>query len=270
MMAALCAVALVAPVRAASHASGEFSQFRQCPLNIKTISECVFAVTEGGSFTVGRKTVPLVHPITLQGGFEGSGEEISFYGAKNGETLSKTPQPVPGGLAGVTAPSSWPESLQTWFDEQLEEGETEAKATLELAAAPESIQLNTENLLLEHETALGVPARIKLENPLLGSACHTGSEEEPAMLELTTGASGKLNGSRGKFTFKHELSQLTTNGAKLVDGTFKMPGATGCGGIFSYFIDPLVDSGLGTPSPRGKNRAALEGKLEAAAVSLVK
>jgi hypothetical protein len=45
-----------------------------------------------------------------------------------------------------------------------------------------------------------------------------------------------------------------------VDNSFAAPEASGCGGIFSIIIDPLVDSKLGLPSAAGKNTAIQEGK----------
>src|ERR1700749_1652500 len=74
---------------------GEWAGFSDCPLNRVTITDCILSVSSGGSFKIGNKTVPLKNPVTLQGGFEGGGEEVKFYGAENGNTLSKTPQPVP-------------------------------------------------------------------------------------------------------------------------------------------------------------------------------
>ena len=98
---------------AASHnPTGEYTPFAECPLNRATINDCVYSVTGGGSFTMGSKTVPVKNPVILQGGFEGENAGIEFYGAENGDTLSKTPQPVPGGLVGVTAPTWWPKFLQ--------------------------------------------------------------------------------------------------------------------------------------------------------------
>jgi len=106
----------------AHHPKGEFSSFGECPLNRATITDCVLSVSNGGSFKVGTKTVPLKNPVTLQGGYETVGEELAFYGAEEGETLSKTPQPVPGGLLGITAPTWWPKWAQEWFNNLINEG----------------------------------------------------------------------------------------------------------------------------------------------------
>ena len=274
MATALVASVFAATALASSHnPKGEYAQFAECPLNRVTITDCIFSVSNGGEFTVGKKTVPLVNPVTLQGGAEGAGEEVSFYGAENGDTLSKTPQPVPGGLLGITAPTWWPKSLQEWFNNQINEGLTGVTATVELAGPTKgltNIKLNTERLLTQEGTALGLPVKIKLSNAILGNNCYIGSASKPVQLNFTTGKSGKLEGSVGEITFNEAFTIVTISGGRLVDGTYAAPGVNGCGGIFSFFIDPLVDSILGTPSASGKNTAVLEGKLQDAQAEAVK
>lgn len=271
---ALMALAFSSSALAASHnPKGEFAGFKECPLNRATITDCVLSVTSKGSFTVGKKTVPLVNPVTLQGGYEGGGEAIKFYGAENGDTLSKTPQPVPGGLLGITAPTWWPKFVQDWFNGLINEGFTGVTATVELTGPSKgltNIKLNTTNLLFETGTALGLPIKVKLSNAILGSNCYIGSDAKPIQIDFTSGTSGKLKGSAGEFSANEEFTLLTFSGGRLVNNTFAAPGASGCGGIFSFFIDPLVNSILGTPSPSGTNSAILEGKIQDAASSAVK
>lgn len=260
---------------AASHnPTGEFAQFNECPLNNPNINDCVYSVSSGGFFKVGKKEVPLKNPVTLQGGYEGGGQEIKFYGAENGNTLSKTPQPVPGGLLGITAPTWWPKSIQEWFNNLINEGFTGVTATVELAGPTKgflpNVKLSTENLLFQEGTALGLPTKIHLQNAILGSSCYIGSDEHPVQIEFTTGKSGSLEGSPGTITFNELFTLTTISGGRLVNNTFAAPGVNGCGGFFSFFIDPLVDSILGTPSPSGANSAVLEGKIQDAAAEAVK
>jgi hypothetical protein len=274
MAAALASLVFASLALASSHnPKGEYAGFKECPLNRVTITDCILSVSSGGEFTVGKKTVPLVNPVTLQGGFEGAGEEVKFYGAENGDTLSKTAQPVPGGLLGITAPTWWPKSLQEWFNNQINEGFTGVTATVELTGPSKgltNIKLNTEHLILEEGTALGLPAKIKLSNAILGNNCYVGSDSKPVQLNFTTGTSGALKGSAGNLEFNEAFTIITISGGKLVDGTYAAPGASGCGGIFSFFIDPLVNSILGIPSASGKNTAVLEGKLQDANAEAVK
>ena len=78
--------ALAAP----HHPTGEYSQFADCPLSRATLDECLYEVINGGSVTIGKRTVPIKNPITLQGGAEGAGSEVQVFGAEDGNTCSKT------------------------------------------------------------------------------------------------------------------------------------------------------------------------------------
>jgi hypothetical protein len=272
-MAAMLGVLALAPSAFASshNPQGEFAQFGECPLNNANVIECILSVSNSGSFTVGKKTVPLVNPVTLQGGaYFNEAEEQIFVGAENGSTLSKTPQPVPGGLTGIVAPTWWPKFVQDWFNGLISEGFTGVNATVELAAPASSVKLNTQNLINAEGTTLGLPVKVKLENAILGNNCYLGSNAKPVQINFTSGTSGGLEGSFGVISFNQEFTLVTVTGAKVVDGTFAAPGVSGCGGIFSLFVDPLVDSVLGTPSGSGKNSAVLEGTLQDASAAAVK
>jgi hypothetical protein len=271
VMAALAVLAFAPSALAASHnPKGEFSNFGECPLNNAEVENCIFSVSNGGSFTVGKKTVPLVNPVTLQGGTKGAEEETQFFGAENGETLSKTPQPVPGGLLGITAPTWWPGFVQTWFNNLINEGFTGVTATVELAKPASAIKVNVNNLINEEGTALGLPTKVKLSNPILGNNCYLGSSSSPVQINFTTGTSGKLTGALGELSFNESFTLATIKGGRLVNNTFTAPGVSGCGGIFSIFVDPLVDSILGVPSGAGANSAVLEGVLQTANAAAVK
>jgi hypothetical protein len=273
LTAALVLVLAPSALAASHHPKGEFAQFGECPLNRATITDCIFSLSSGGGFKVGTKTVPLKNPVTLQGGFEGSGEAVKFYGAENGDTLSKTAQPVPGGLLGITAPTWWPKFIQDWFNDQINKGLTGVNATVELTGPSKgltNVHLNTENLLFESGTALGLPVKIHLSNAIHGSSCYIGSDKAPVQIDFTTGTSGSLKGSAGELTFNETFTLITISGGKLVNGLYAAPGASGCGGIFSFLVDPLVNSILGLPAGSGSNTATLEGKLQDAAASAVK
>jgi hypothetical protein len=260
--------ALAAP----HHPKGEYTPFADCPLSRATITDCIYSVTSNGSFTIGKKTVPIKNPVTLQGGFEGAGSEIKFFGAEDGNTLSKTPEPVPGGLLGIKAPSSWPFFLQLLFNEDvINKGLTGVNATVELAAPATSIGLDTENLIFEEGVALQLPVKFHLENAFLGSNCYLGSNSNPVVIPFTTGTSGTLKGSAGEVSFNSPGTITTIAGGKLVNNSYAVPGATGCGGfLIEYLVDPLVNSIVGTPSASGKNSAILEGKLQDAAAFSVR
>lgn len=278
---ALAALMLVptSQATAASHSpTGEWAQFAECPLSRPSMDFCVYSLSSGGFFEVGAKTVPLVNPVTLQGGLEEveGGGLPQFYGAENGETLSKTPQPVPGGLLGIVAPKWWPQFIQDWFNGLINEGFTGVTATVEVAGPATNIKINSLALLLEEGTALSLPVKIKLDNAILGSNCYIGSNSSPVVIDFTSGTTSPpppnepISGDAGELTFEGGGTILTLSGGALVNNSFAAPAAKGCGGIFSFFIDPLVNSILGTPSPAGTNTAVLEGKLQTAQAEAVR
>jgi len=272
--AALVAAMLVPASQAVAsshHPTGEFVSFAECPLSHAALEACLFSESKGGFFQVGKKNVPLKNPVILQGGFEGG----TFVGAENGETLSKTPQPVPGGLLGIEAPASWPKFLRDLFNETINNGFTGVTATVELAAPASSIKFDTTALLTEKGTALSLPTKIKLSNPFLGSNCYIGSNASPVVIDFTTGETAPpppnkpIHGKAGTLAISPG-GVITISGGSLVNNTFAAPGANGCGGLFSFLIDPFVNSIVGLPSPSGTNAAVLEGKIEIAGANAVR
>jgi hypothetical protein len=281
--AALIATMLVpaSSATAASHSpTGEFAQFNECPLSRATLFACVYSESNGGFFQIGKKNTPLVNAVILQGGIEpkvgGEFGEFSFFGAENGDTLSKTPQPVPGGLLGIEAPGWWPKFLRDLFNETINNGFTGVQATVELAAPATSIRVNTLNIILEKGTALSLPVKIKLSNPFLGSNCYIGSNSSPIVIDFTSGETSPpppnkpIKGSAGTFSTNEAGTLITLSGGQLVNNSFGAPGAKGCGGFFSFLIDPFVNSLVGLPSPAGTNAAVLEGKLQTADAEAVR
>ena len=269
LAAALLAVMLVPASSASAALTGEWARFSKCPAKNLEVDFCVYAETSAGSFVTGKKTVPIVNPVVLQGGVIAENGDLfgklDFVGATDGNTLSKTAQPVPGGLLGVTAPTWWPKFLRDLFNETINNGFTGVTATVELAGAPSTIKLNVANVATATGTALAFPVKVKLSNPFLGSNCYLGSNSNPIQLNLTTGTTAPpapnkpISGNPGELTAIEEgnIGILAKN--KLVDNSFAASGANGCGGLFSFLIDPFVDSIVGTPSPAGTNTAILEG-----------
>lgn len=273
-MTAVMALGVASPAFGASHnPTGEYAQFAECPLNNEAVFVCVYSVSSGGGFTVGNKEVPLVNPVTLQGGLDFNGE---FYGAENGDTLQKVPQPVPGGLLGITAPSWWPKFVRDWFNNQINKGLTGVSATVELAAPATDVVIDPINLLLEQGTAISLPVKIKLSNAILGSNCYIGSNSKPIVIDFTSGTTAPpppnepISGSAGEFLTNEAETIITLKGGSLVNNSFAAPGAQGCGGIFSFFVDPLVNSILGAPAAAGKNTAILKGVLQNGDAAAVK
>lgn len=248
---------------------GEFAQFAQCPLKNSATKACLYAKSTGGEFAIGSTVVSLTKPITLQGGLtkansEGDSEVLA---ATNGETVSKTPETVPGGLLKIVAPSWLPGWLQAIFNEYINKGLTGVTETTELAGTAFVNPLAT---LGKSGTGLILPTRVHLENVFLGSGCYIGSSAHPVTVDFTTGTTSPpppnepITGSAGTLEVKGEGEILALVGGALVNNTFAAPEAEGCGGLFSFLIDPAVDAELGLPSAAGHNTAILDGSQEIA------
>jgi hypothetical protein len=281
VLACVVMAAVMVPVTAASASpTGEFARFAKCPYVPLSTDACVVAETTSGSVTTGAKTVPIVNKVTLQGGLHYviPGEPfgpLEFIGATDGNTLSKTPQPVPGGLLGVTAPTWWPKFLQDLFNNTINEGFTGVTATMELAKPASAVKLNLAAELTGSGVAFELPVKIKLSNPFLGSSCYVGSNSSPIVVKLTSGTTSPpppnkpISGNPGGLEEKAGGQIIINTNNKLVDNAFAVPGANGCGGLFSFLIDPFVNSIVGVPSAAGTNTAILEGSTylgDAAAV----
>jgi hypothetical protein len=278
VLAMAVAFVLVAASSALATPKGEFAIFADCPLSTPELSGCINAKTESGEFIVGKKTVPIKNAITLQGGFIENRETGAqqFVGAADGNTLSKTPQNVPGGLAGLVNCFE----ISNFFERVaceiiFENGLTGVTATTELAAPASSIGLNETNLLTATGTALSLPVKVKLGNPLLGESCYIGSNAHPIQLPLTTGTTSPpppnkpIKGNVGTLESAAEGAILIISKNSLVNNSFAAPGAEGCGGIFSFLINPLVNAKLGVPAAAGHNTAILNGTLKQAGAESV-
>jgi len=165
---------------------------------------------------------------------------------------------------GVTAPLWWPSILRNLFNETINNGFTGVTATVELAGSPSLIKVSLLNYLIRSGAAFSFPVKVKLSNPFLGSNCYIGSNSNPVKLNLTTGTTAPpppntpISGTPGEASvFEEKISTFKKN--KLVDNSFAAPGANGCGGLFSFLVDPFVESIVGVPSPAGTNTAILEG-----------
>lgn len=254
--------------------TGEYAKFNYCPTGNPAVNYCFYSETKSGFLTMGNKTTPIVNPQILQGGLSVNAELVStFIAAETGNTLPKTPQPVPGGLLGVTAPSWWPKFLRDLFNETINNGFTGVSATVELV---KPVEFSIINSILQTGTSTLLPVRVKLSNPFLGNNCYIGSASSPITLKLTTGTTSPpppntpIKGSVGVFDTNEAITIETLTGTKLVDNSFSVPGANGCGGLFSFLIDPFVESIVGIPSAAGKNTAVLEGDVYLAVAQAVK
>jgi hypothetical protein len=259
---------------ASAKLTGEFTRFQFCPYTNSEVKRCLYSVNNGGEVVLGSKKVPIVNPVVLQGGYGAEIEEgpeagfSKFFAATNGVTLSKAAQPVPGGLAGlVNCKEISNFLLRISCEVTFENGLTGVNSTLELAKPASDIRISELHLAEELGVALKLPVRVHLENPFLGSSCYVGSSSSPIIWELTAGKTNPpkpnepIKGSGGVTEFFEEGQILKLKGAEIVDNAWSAPAASGCGGIFSFIIDPIVNSSSGLPATAGHNTAKLKNDI---------
>jgi hypothetical protein len=232
-----------------------FLAFKHCPLTEAII--CDVANTTGGEFVIGKKTVPISKPVLIQGGVAANGknpvlEAEPLIAAVGAETFAKVPQEVPGGLAGIGGIGG------------------EVTATAELAGPVSSVILDAWNLANKlNQPAVTLPLKVRLSNEILGENCYIGSDAEPIVLHLTTGKTNPpagtepISGGHGapEYPAKGDIERVP--GVKLVDNTFAVPGASGCGNeLDSSVVDEAIDLDIGLPAAAGSNTAILTGSAE--------
>lgn len=246
---------LVAAAPASAGIKQDFEVFNQCPLGNPAVTVCVYSTTTSGEFHLGNASVPVSKTVVLQGGLKGTEPEL--VPAANGETLSKTSLPVPGGLLGI----------------ELLGNLTEVSTTAELAG-PVDVFLS--GFGKREGTAVALPVKAKLENPLLGSTCSIGNDSEPIMLNLTTGTTNPpgpnepISGTPGTLEFGGAGKINVFRNSSLVDNAFAAPGASGCAEPLSLVVDASVDLKEGLPAAAGKNTAILSGTLEQSGAATVR
>ena len=225
-----------------------FKKFANCPIH--SGEYCIYGETLSGEFKIGNKTTTIENPIILQGGIAslGTASELDqtlippLYGA---EEASKSPQEIPGGLTGL--------------------GETGGPvfATSELAGTV----IVAPGELFGTEPAVTLPIKIHLENEQLGEHCYIGSNENPVVLHLTDARTSPpegtepIEGKRGNIVGIIKGRGLELEGNTLVDNTFSVPAATGCGTspLNEAAVTAAVNANAGLPAAAGKNVAILNG-----------
>jgi len=280
-------IVVLATLGLASSASaklvGEFKKFEFCPYTNPEVARCINSLNNGGEVVLGSKKVPIVNPVTLQGGYTEPAEEgpevgfAKFFAATNGVTLSKAAQPVPGGLAGlVNCKEISNFLLRISCEVTFENGLTGVNSTLELAKPASDIRVSEVHLSEGVGIALKLPVKVHLENPFLGGSCYVGSSSSPIIWNLTSGetvppaGTAPITGKIGEVEFLEEGRILKVTGNELVDNTWAAPSTNGCGGIFSFIIDPIVSASSGLPSAAGKNVARLKNTIYTASSFAVK
>ena len=230
---------------------------------------CVVSTVGGGSFTVGATTVAITQPMTVKFGiyWPKNGPSVSFPDGRispvfstvaptDGVELSASPVTVPV-LPGI--PNILP-------------GLTSVTVQIEAAGPVTGFAPTSAG---EDYPVFKVPIKLHLESPLLGGSCFVGSDRAPIVLAPTAGTTSPpppnkpVTGDAGNVTFARDpasvnLWNLDGTGARLVDDSFAVPGASGCG-LFDT-ADWLVDEILGVPSAAGHNSVTQTGVASSVAL----
>lgn len=251
---------------------GEFTKFQYCPWTNPEVVKCIYSVTKSGTVVMGSKKVPIENPVTLQGGYGQPNKETKiskFFGATNGVTLEKVKQPLPGGLAGlVNCKEISNFFLRVSCEITFENGLTGVNTVLELAKPASAIEINENAMSHKEGVALKLPVKVHLENPFLGSNCYVGSEGSPLIWNLTSGKTSppppneSIEGSFGKASFLEEGLILHLDENVLVDNAWAAPSTNGCGGIFSFILDPIVSLASGLPASAGHNSTTMKNSVD--------
>ncbi len=259
----------------------EFTKFQYCPWTNAEVKKCIYSVTNSGEVVMGSKKVPIVNPVTLQGGFGKPNAETkisAFFGATGGKpTLQPVGQPLPGGLAGlVNCKEISNFLLRISCEVTFENGVTGVTTVLELAKPATDIKISEFAMSRKEGVALQLPVRVHLENPFLGSECYVGSSTSPVIWNLTSGATAppapntSIEGNFGMASFLEEGLILHVNENKLVDNSWAAPSAKGCGGIFSFIIDPILNLASGLPATAGHNSTIMKNTIDISTAFAVK
>ncbi|QWP77044.1 hypothetical protein J5226_01155 [Lysobacter sp. K5869] len=294
----LCTAALTAALTLASasaaHAgtpSGPYALFKYCPYTDPMVGSCVVNTTTSGTLKIGSTTMPIDKPIVMQGGIENIGPS-PFYAAVGAPTLQAPPAKVPGGLLGIVNPApDWPGPLWTAFWAIIA-AVNDVSATIEPV---QPVQTNFGNALFpptdgSDPTVARLAVRVHLQNPFLGGGCYIGSAQDPIVLKLQTGTTAPpppnqpISGNPGTaYTVWTDepnfIGYLQVDGNTLVDNSFAVPKARGCGNIalglpiITQVLDALVSGAVnlkvGLPAAAGTNTAIMTGKSSIAAAQYV-
>ncbi len=252
------------------------THFRNCPIrgtspSPKDESELCFygASGPGSEFTAGNISVNFTNPIVIQGGYVETPEgTLETIGPSDGApTLVPVAQPGPP-LSSVVDEEKLSEHERDLLHEDEAKSE-ETFVTIELAGPPNSLKVNTTDLIFEEGVAIALPTKVKLTSAsgFLGEECYVGSNENPIPIYLTTATSGQLKGSAGQLEIREEGAYVKLTGARLVENEFAAPGVSVCGAPNHPKEDATVDEGLdenlGLPSLTPEsNSTIITGVLE--------
>jgi hypothetical protein len=265
---ALGAVAAVPALAKEKYSPTTFTQYKGCPFNDPAVEYCYLGQTSGGSkggfFELGKMTVKLAKPITIQGGLSGEGETVNVFPATNGYQTLESPELKVGGGLNVVTPkiqeeAGWPEALKQSFKEAKKNKETGLNVKIELAGGNRLYEtpgsISTQNLLEANGPAFTLPLKVRMISPWLeklgGGPCEIGSEENPVTQYLTSAKPGHP----GTFFEAFEFNIAGFKESRLVDLGWSVEPASdanGCGsGEDEAYVNAAINKVLELPGQVG-------------------
>ncbi|MGH3390867.1 MAG: hypothetical protein ACRDOO_18535 [Actinomadura sp.] len=265
MVGALTALAALIPAGPASAVTlnGEWAPFTRCPVDDPTmlaadgraaVGLCLVSSSPSGSIKLGNTTATTGNS-DLQFGLISASGTFSLV-SPSGSGIVAAPAQVPGGLLGLMCPSNVP--LVSAVCRQATNNDlNNVTATVQPAGAPSDFDLAAG--LSVGQPILTLPVRIRLQNPLLGSACFIGSNADPILLRpknLTAPTAGiaRFDGD-GTPNPTGVMLRIGLSGASQGDDSFAVPGATGCGAL--GLLSPAINVKTGLPAAAGNNNLVL-------------
>lgn len=251
---------------------GIYKPFTNCPLLNPLMQEslggdttgCVAGDASAGSIKIGNITTKITHPVVAQFGVwdPPNATPSQFTGgilpppAGLSAQLVSAPELVPGGLLkALGCPSSHPAVERLCREAKSRGGRfLRVLATAQSAGPITNFQLTTWTQ----------PLKFKLINPLLGSNCYIGSDDNPVVVNPSV--TGTLVIKRDPNPKLHpKTAVLAVTKATATDTTFTAPGVTGCGpgGTANIAVDEAMDASAGLPSASG-NSLTLHGTFSLA------
>ena len=99
---------------------------------------------------------------------------------------------------------------------------------------------------------------------MLGEHCYIGTDSDPIHVQLAEELTDPPLPNmpiKGVFGSVLEIEEklVVVYDNSLVDNSFVVPAASGCGGSLAPAIDEIIDSKLKLPSPAGRNTLVLNG-----------
>jgi len=277
--ALLLALAVTGPAAAASSRSsaptGLYAGMGTCPTASAQLQDtdngevgCVVATIGGGSMTIGGVTVPLTSAMTAEFGiyWPQNGPTVTFADG-NTASIFSTAAPTDGDELS-TAPLDVPiPGLENYFP-----GVTSAIVQVQLAGPITAFTPLADG---ENYPLFQLPLKFHLLNVFLGPDCYVGSAGDPILLQPTAGTTAPpapnsaITGNPGTVSLNTDPNGYSDflvgfSGATLVDNSFSVPAATGCG--LGGSLDWLVDLLFGLGSAAGHNTASLTGVTTTLAV----